>query len=113
MTARFADERGASIVTALMVALVVFALGSLWTGVGVHQTSISAHQRKDEQALHAAEAGVNAAISALAGNLHYAGTTGAVPLADGTGEYEVTVAPVDPTNPNDPDRFREGLFPCR
>lgn len=102
---RLRDERGASVVTALMIALIVFAMGGLWTNVGVHQVSLSSHDRMREQALHAAEAGINEAISTLAGDLQYAGTSGVVTLPDGGGEFEVTVVPVDPTDPYDPDRY--------
>lgn len=99
------DERGAGIVTALMITLTIFALGATWTKVGIHQVESSSYERYREQALNAAEAGVNAAIGALAGDLHWAGTSSVVDLPDGVGQYEVEVTPVDPTDPDDLDRY--------
>ncbi|HVM41316.1 MAG TPA: hypothetical protein VM618_11135 [Acidimicrobiia bacterium] len=100
---RLRGEQGSSIVTAVMVALTVFALGGVWTSIGVHQVESSSFERLREQALHSAEAGINLAISQLAGDDEYAGTTSAVPLADDTGEFEVTVTPLDPTDPEERD----------
>lgn len=99
------DERGAGIVTALMITLVVFALGATWTSVGLHQVEISSYDRYREQALHAAEAGVNEALSRLASDYDWKGTAGVVTLGDSTGEYEVTVSPVDPLDLDDLDRY--------
>lgn len=99
------DERGAGIVTALMITLTIFALGATWTQIATHQVEASSFERQREQALNVAEAGVNAAISTLAADFDWAGTTQPVPLADGTGEYEIEVTPVDPNDPNDLDRY--------
>lgn len=98
------DERGAGIVTALMITLTVFALGTTWTQIATHQVEASSFEKYREQALNAAEAGINAAISALAADFDWAGTSGPVSLRDGTGEYEVEVTPVDPGDPTDLDR---------
>lgn len=98
------DERGAGIVTALMITLTIFALGTTWTQIATHQVEASSFEKYREQALNAAEAGINAAISTLAADYDWAGTSGVVALADGTGEYEVVVTPVDPTDPTDLDR---------
>ncbi len=102
---RARDERGVGIVTALMMATIVFVIGATWTSVGTHQVEHSALTRSREQALHAAEAGIDFAMSRLAGDLHYAGTSSPVPLGDGTGEYEITVTPLDPNDPDDLDRY--------
>ena len=103
--ARTADERGTGVVTAISITLVVFILGSVWTSIAVHQVGSSARERHREQALDAAEAGINYAMSQLAGDLHWAGTTSVSELGDDTGEFEVTVAPVDPSDPDDLDRY--------
>lgn len=102
---RLVGEQGVGMVTALMVALVVFALGAVWTTVGLHQVESSAHERRREQALHAAEAGINVAISRLATDPGYLGTSARDGLGDATGEYEVEVREVDPTNPSDLRRY--------
>lgn len=102
---RVADERGTGIVTAITISLVVFILGTVWTGVAVHQVGSSSYERYREQALDAAEAGINYAMSQVAGDLHWAGTAAVFELGDGTGEFEVTVSPLDPNDPDDLDRY--------
>lgn len=102
---RLADERGTGVVTALSISLAVFALGSVWVSVAVHQVESSAHERRREQAVNAAEAGINLALSQLAGDHDWAGTGTVVELGDDTGEFEVTVVPVDPLDPDDLDRY--------
>lgn len=99
------DERGIGIVTALSLAVIVFTAGATWVNVAVHQVESSSHEKKREQALHAAEAGLGYAIGHLSGDLHYSGTSGTVAMADGTGEFELTVDPLDPNNPDDLDRY--------
>ena len=89
---RWGDERGVSLVTALVITLAVFAIGGVWTGLAVHQYSQSARERQREQARNAAEAGANQAMSRLSADAGYTGSALAV-LARGTGEYEVTVGP--------------------
>lgn len=91
------DERGVGVVTALMVTLVVFAVGVTWTGVGIHEVQSSSYERQREQALNAAEAGVNMAVGRLASDQSYAGGSGV--LGDNTGRYSVAVAPVNPSDP--------------
>lgn len=98
-------ERGAGIVTALMITLTVFALGATWTQIGVHQVEHSSFERQREQALNSAEAGVNAAISALAANYQWSGTTGAQAVPGGSAEYEVEVVSADPTDPDSLNRY--------
>lgn len=102
---RAADEAGTGVVTALSISLIAFLLGAVWVNVAVHQVEGSSYEKKREQALNAAEAGVNLAISRLAGDYDWAGTGGVIELADDTGEYEVSVTPVDPGDPEDLDRY--------
>lgn len=102
---RVGEEAGTGVVTALSITTIVFILATAWTRVAVHQVELSSYERLREQALNAAEAGVNAAISQLAADYNWAGTTGVVALGDSTGEYEVTVTPVDPLDPDDLDRY--------
>jgi hypothetical protein len=59
------DERGVTVILALMVTLIVFATGAMWVQQTVHQTEGSGVERSREQALAAAEAGLNAAMSRL------------------------------------------------
>ncbi len=99
------DERGAGIVTALMITLIIFALGATWTQIGIHQVEGSSFERHREQALNSAEAGVNQAISTLSAQYDWSGTTEPVALPDGSGEYEIEVTPVDPNDPDDLDRY--------
>lgn len=99
------DERGVGVATALVITLVVFALGATWTTVGLHQVQTSSYDRMREQALNAAEAGVNLALSQLAGQYDWPGTSSTMALGDDTGEYEVTVTPVNPLDPADLDRY--------
>ena len=90
------DERGVAMVTALMVVLVVFATGALWMQQSVHNTQQSGLERAREQALAAAEAGLNRMMSQLSTNANdctnsFTGSP-AAPLTgtiSGGGEYEV------------------------
>lgn len=88
------DEHGLGIPTAMFVTLTVFVLGATWARIAVHSADRSAHDRSREQALQAAEAGVNAAMSRLTVDAAYAGGSGSLP--DRTGDYDVAVAPVAP-----------------
>ena len=93
---RSRDERGVGMVTALTVMLVVFATGALWVQQSVHQTQSSGLERAREQALAAAEAGLNRMMSQLSTNAtncsnSFSGSP-APPLTgtiSGGGEYEV------------------------
>lgn len=112
---RLADERGVGVVTALALTLVVFSAGVAWTTIGTHQAESSSHERNREQALHAAEAGINFAVSRLAADILWSGTTVPASMADSTGQYEVTVTPVDPSDPMDLDRYivAKGYSPAK
>ena len=64
-TWRATDERGVSLVTAMVITLTVFAIGGIWITLATHQYSASARERQRQQALSAAEAGLNQAMSGL------------------------------------------------
>lgn len=104
------DERGVGMVTALMVTLIVFATGAMWAQQAVHQTEGSGVERSREQALAAAEAGLNAAMARIAQNstCPTAAVTGTLP---GVGEWEYSFPPVghanyvDCTNANEYRRY--------
>ncbi|MEY2565587.1 MAG: hypothetical protein QOE35_116 [Actinomycetota bacterium] len=84
------DERGIGVVTALMVTLIVFATGAMWAQQAVHQAEGSGVERAREQALAAAEAGLNSAMSKLAQSPGCSATpvAGTVP---GVGDWEYTI----------------------
>ena len=92
------DERGIGIVTALLVVLVVFSAGVMWTGLARHQIDSSASNRDRERAFAAAEAGLHAAMSRLATD---ATDCSDIPVtAIGDAEYEVIFDPtIDCTDP--------------
>ncbi len=100
---RVADERGVGVPAALAVAMITFFLGATWMQLSQHNLQISSHERGREQALHAAEAGINHAMSRLTIDGTYAGESGTLP--DRAGEYDVTVEPVDPADPDDNRRL--------
>ncbi|MGH8973704.1 MAG: hypothetical protein ACRD0C_10935 [Acidimicrobiia bacterium] len=98
-----ADERGVSLITALVITLAVFGLGGVWTGLATHQVGQSARERLREQARSTAEAGLNVAMSGLSADAGYTGSA-LTALPGGTGEYEVTVTPLS-SDPNDNRRY--------
>lgn len=100
---RGAGEDGVSLLTAMMIALTVFAIGGIWTSLATHQYSQSARERLRDQARNAAEAGVNEAMSRLSADGGYR-TTALASLPGATGEYEVSVAPLT-ADPNDARRY--------
>lgn len=110
---RFGDERGVGVPAALAVAMITFVLGATWMQLSQHNLQISSHERGREQALHAAEAGINQAMSRLTIDGAYSGESGTLP--DGAGDYEITVEPVDPSDPDDKQRLIQatGWSPSR
>lgn len=96
---RFCDERGIGVPTALFVGLTVFALGGLWAQIGIHDVQLSAYERGREQAVNAAEAGINMAMNQLTTDASYASGSGV--LAASAGEFDVTVEAIDTGNPDD------------
>ena len=106
------DERGVTVVLALIVTLVVFATGAMWAQQAVHQTEGSGVERSREQALAAAEAGLNAAMSRLSQNstcpTSQTWQQGTLP---GVGQWEYSFPAVgdpryvDCTNPNEFRRY--------
>jgi len=103
--ARFVrDERGVSLMVAMMVTFAVFSLGTVWVGVATHQADGSAIDRRREQSFAAAEAGVNNAMSHLAADASYTGAATSA-LANGAGEWETTVTAVNAADPTDFRRY--------
>ena len=100
---RRTGEDGVSLLTAMMIALTVFAIGGIWTSLATHQYSQSARERLRDQARNAAEAGINEAMSRLSGDGGYS-TSALAALPGGTGEYEVSVFLPDGSDANDARR---------
>jgi cytoskeletal protein CcmA (bactofilin family) len=98
------DEHGITMLTAMLVSLTVFVVAGTWTSVAYHQIDGSAQDRRREQALNAAEAGINLAMSHLTADPSYTGAATAT-LNDTTGQYEMTVSAVNPNDPNDTGRY--------
>jgi cytoskeletal protein CcmA (bactofilin family) len=96
--ARRRDERGMAMVMSLMVCLVVFALGAVWVGIGMHQVDGTAREKLQEQARNAAEAGLNAAMSQLSADASWTGET-AQTIPGAQFEVSVTMLSVDPDDP--------------
>jgi len=65
MIQRFNEERGIAMVTALMVSLVVLFLSIVVVALSLHNSTISAFDRKRIQAIDASEAGIDAWYSGL------------------------------------------------
>jgi hypothetical protein len=91
------DERGITMVVTMIILFVVFALGAVWLGYADHAGSSAAHDRRRQQAVDAANAGLVVADAALARNSAYPGVdvTG---FPGGSAEFDVDVQ-VDPTDP--------------
>ena len=58
-------EDGIGIVTALMVAFIVFSLGAVWYSVSTHELDETTYDRNRTTALHVADAGVRQAMYEL------------------------------------------------
>jgi hypothetical protein len=65
MIKKFNEERGIAMITALMVSLVVLFLSIVVVALSLHNSTISAFDRKRIQAVDAAEAGIDAWFSGL------------------------------------------------
>lgn len=109
---RLAPERGAAMVVALLVTLVVFSLGVVWVGLGTHQAIGSGRESLREQARNGAEAGLNAAMGRLAGDPAWPGQ--GLTALPGRAEFEVSVLPVS-ADPADTRRYivAKGYAPSR
>ncbi|MGH2684497.1 MAG: hypothetical protein ACRDJP_03415 [Actinomycetota bacterium] len=95
------DEQGMTIILSVMVCFVVFAIGSVWIGISMHQLNGSGREKLRETARNAAEAGLHAAMSRLSADPFWAGETAQqLPGA----EFEVSVIATSP-NPDDPIRY--------
>jgi hypothetical protein len=108
------DERGVGVVLALMVTLVVFATGAMWAQHAVHQAEGSGAERSREQAIAAAEAGLNAAMSRLSQNSTCpTGQTWQQGTLPGVGDWEYSFPAVgDPryVDCSDPNEFRRYII---
>jgi hypothetical protein len=62
---RPSDERGVGIITAVIVAFIVFSLGAVWYSVSVHELDETTFDRHRTSALHIADAGVRRAMYEL------------------------------------------------
>jgi type II secretory pathway pseudopilin PulG len=65
MFSRSRDESGIAMITALLVSLVVLSLSVAVVGLSLHNTNQSSQDRKRTQAIHAAEAGIDAYFLSL------------------------------------------------
>jgi hypothetical protein len=65
MIQRFSEERGVAMITALLVSMVVLTISVTVIALSMHNSSISANDRKRIQAVDAAEAGIDAWFSGL------------------------------------------------
>jgi len=90
-----------ALVMSISVAFVVFAIGSVWIGIGTHQVTITGRDKLRDQARNVAEAGLNAAMSRLSADASFT-SQGVTPI-DG-GEFEISVLPVS-VDPADPRRY--------
>ena len=116
------DEQGIGVILALMVTLVVFATGAMWAQQAVHQVEGSGVERSREQAVAAAEAGLNAAMARLSQNSTCpTGQTWQQGTLPGVGDWEYSFPGVgdsryvDCTNPNEYRRYiiARGYSPSR
>ncbi|MGD9701841.1 MAG: hypothetical protein AB7Q42_18585 [Acidimicrobiia bacterium] len=90
-------DDGFTLVMAVLITAIVFSLGATWLSYADHQNSASAYDRRRQQAIDAANAGLVVADAALARNSAYAGTA-ATDFAGGSAQFELSVS-VDPTDP--------------
>ena len=91
------SDDGFTMVMAVIIAAIVFSLGGTWLAYADHENSASAHDRRRQHAIDAANAGLVVADAALARNSDYAGAI-ATDFTGGSAQYELSVA-VDPTDP--------------
>jgi hypothetical protein len=88
MTGRLRDERGMAMVTALLASVVAMILGATVMQLSIHTSRGSAYDRARTQAVHAAEAGLDQAMSHFATTAvaalpcELAGTLNATPVAN-------------------------------
>lgn len=111
------EERGVALITAMLVSVVVFSFGLVAVELSQHNSVQSAFDRKRVQAIHAAEAGLDAYLAALPqtppSTLQCAVGPRSVPMSPGA-EYRVLVrfyptypgivgqemaCPINPNNP--------------
>ena len=96
-TRRDRSDDGFTMVMAVVITAIVFALGGTWLAYADHENGASAHDGRRQHAIDAANAGLVVADAALARNSAYAGAA-ATNFSGGSAQYELSVV-VDPTDP--------------
>jgi Tfp pilus assembly protein PilX len=91
-----ARDRGSALVVAVIISVIVFSLSGLLLALVSHESSASNVDRRRQQAIDAAFAGLVVANSALTRNSAFA-TTGLLPFTGGSAEFEVTIT-ADPAS---------------
>lgn len=122
----FNRDEGIGIITALMVAFVVFSLGAVWYSVSAHELEETTFDRNRTTALHVADAGVRQAMyelsqTTLKNDPFWTGNgtnmsgicavENVTTIQDGAtrqlGQYWTEVSDATPANPNDHRYFIE------
>jgi Tfp pilus assembly protein PilX len=83
-------DRGSAMIMAILVSLIVFMLALTWTSMASHESSASNADRRRQNAIDAAMAGLVVADSRLTRDSAFT-TTGLVGFAGGGAEFEVSV----------------------
>jgi hypothetical protein len=91
------SDDGFTLVMAVLVTVVVFSLGGTWLAYADHENDASAYDRRRQQSIDAANAGLVVADAALSRNSAYTGAI-VTNFAGGNAQYE-TIVEVDPTDP--------------
>jgi Tfp pilus assembly protein PilX len=77
------SDDGFTMVMAVIITAIVFSLGGTWLAYADHESSLSAHDRRRQHAIDAANAGLVVADAALARNKDYTGTIAATEFTGG------------------------------
>jgi len=94
MLSRFRDERGAALVTSMLVAMVVLSAGLVVIQLAQHNSSQSSLDRKRVQSVHAAEAGLDATLAVMQASATESLPCSATATLTGSpsAQYSVTIA---------------------
>src|SRR6266568_4053241 len=104
MMTRLRDERGVALVTALLVSMVVLSLSLVVVQLSIHNSGQSSYDRRRDQAIGAAEAGIDSAFATIqftgtaslpCGPDSYQGTLSTTPASS----YSVTISYYDTSPP--------------
>lgn len=90
-------DDGFTMVMSVTLSAIVFILGATWVAYANHESSASSYDRRRQQAIDAANAGLVVADAALSRNAAYAGV-GVTSFPGGSAAYEVSVS-TDPAAP--------------